>query len=205
MLREHLGRRPNIHPDALVDSSALVSGEVTIGAGSRVLAGAILTAESGPITIGQRCVIMEQAVLRGTARHPLRVGNHVLVGPHAHLSGCEVADAVFIATNAMVFNGAQVGRASTVALGGTVHIGCRLPAGGLVPIGWVAVGDPAEIHPPREAEQIFGGLGALGGFMPYVFGVAAGPDRDQTMIAALDRYTAALGRHVDDREVADEG
>jgi carbonic anhydrase/acetyltransferase-like protein (isoleucine patch superfamily) len=48
---------------------------------------------------------MEQAVLRGTARHPVRLADHVLVGPHAHLTGCTVEDSVFVATGACVFNG----------------------------------------------------------------------------------------------------
>jgi carbonic anhydrase/acetyltransferase-like protein (isoleucine patch superfamily) len=36
-----------------------------------------------------------------------------------------VDDEVFIATGAMVFNGARMGRASSVALGGAVHIAMR--------------------------------------------------------------------------------
>ena len=51
----------------------------------------------------------------------------------------------------MVFNGAQMGRASSVALGGAVHIGCVVPPQTRIPIGWVAVGDPARLYPPGEA------------------------------------------------------
>ena len=68
------------------------------------------------------------AVLRGTPRNPLTIGDHVLAGPHSYLTGCTVSDEVFIATSAMVFNGAQLGQASSVALGGAVHIGCVVPA-----------------------------------------------------------------------------
>jgi len=56
------------------------------------LHGAVLTAEGGPIEVGPRCVIMENAVLRGTKRHPLRLGADVLVGPRAYLTGCAVED-----------------------------------------------------------------------------------------------------------------
>ena len=98
MLLEHKGKRPHIHESAYIAPTATVCGDVTIGAESCVLFGAVLVAEGGPVAIGEHCVVMEQAVLRGTARHPVRVGNHVLVGPHAHLSGCTVADSVFVAT-----------------------------------------------------------------------------------------------------------
>src|SRR2546429_699337 len=84
-----------------------------------------------------------RAVQRATRAHRLTLGTHVLVGPHAYLTGCALGDEVFVATNAMVFNGAVLGQASSVALGGSVHIGARLPPGARVPIGWTAVGDPA--------------------------------------------------------------
>jgi len=184
-----------VDPTAWVAPSAVLSGEVTIGAHSRVLHGAVLTADGGPVTVGERCVVMEQAVLRGTRDHPLTIGNHVLVGPHAYLSGCAVEDEVFIATGAMIFNGASLGRASTVALGGAVHIGCALPAAGWVPIGWVAVGDPARIYPPGESQTIRDGLSEVGGFMQYVFGVDAGADRGAQMRAAMEKYTRGLGKH----------
>ena len=109
MLLEHQGKRPHIHETAYIAPTATVCGDVTIGAESRVLFGVVLVAEGGPVTIGAQCIIMEQAVLRGTARHPVRLGDHVLVGPHAHLSGCTVADSVFVATGASVFNGARLG------------------------------------------------------------------------------------------------
>ena len=135
-----------------------------MGPGSCVLHGAVLSADGGAVEIGANCVIMERAVLRGTPRHPLTIGDHVLAGPHSYLTGCTVGDEVFIATGAMVFNGAQMGRASSVALGGAVHIGCVVPPRTRIPIGWVAVGDPVRFYPPGEAGNIRAGLEEAGGF-----------------------------------------
>ncbi len=192
----HLGMAPSVHPEAYVAPTAVLSGEVRIGRGSCIMHGAVLAAEGGPVDIGANCVIMENAVLRGTQRHPLIVGDHVLAGPHSHLTGCVIADEVFIATGAMVFNGAHMGRASSVALGGTVHIGCIVPPLTRIPIGWVAVSDPARMYPPGEVEPIRAGLAEVGGgFLPFVFGVDDAGDRRQQMQAALQRYTAAMARH----------
>ena len=58
--------------------TAVLSGQVRVGPGSCVLHGAVLSADGGPVEIGANCVIMEQAVLRGTPRHPLTIGDHVL-------------------------------------------------------------------------------------------------------------------------------
>src|SRR5207253_1484986 len=117
MILEHGGKRPRIHASAYVAPNATICGEVTVGAESRVLFGAVLTAESGPVTIGERCIIMENAVIRGVAHNPASLGHHVLVGPHAHLSGCRVEDDVFIATGACIFNGAAIGARARHAQG----------------------------------------------------------------------------------------
>jgi carbonic anhydrase/acetyltransferase-like protein (isoleucine patch superfamily) len=192
----HLNMAPSVHPQAYVAPTAVLSGEVRVGPGSCIMHGAVLAAEGGPVEIGTNCVIMENAVLRGTPRHPLIMGNHVLVGPHSHLTGCGIADEVFIATGAMVFNGAHMGRASSVALGGAVHIGCVVPPLTRIPIGLVAVGDPARMYPPGEAEAIRAGLAEVGGgFLPFVFGVDDAGDRREQMRAALQRYTGAMARH----------
>jgi carbonic anhydrase/acetyltransferase-like protein (isoleucine patch superfamily) len=192
-----------VHPDAYVAPTAVLSGEVRVGPGTCVLHGAVLTAEGGPVRVGAGCVIMEHAVLRGTRPHPLSVGDHVLAGPHSYLSGCEIGDEVFVATGAMVFNGARVGRASSVALGGVVHIGCVVPPETRIPIGWVAVGDPARLYPPGEAGQVRAGVEEAGGFLPAVFGADPAADRGQQMRTAMQRYARALARHRDD-EIVDE-
>src|ERR1700730_3906204 len=148
MLLEPQGKRPHIHETAYIAPTATICGDVTIGAESRVLFGAVLVAEGGPVTIGGHCIIMEQAVLRGTARHPVRLADHVLVGPHAHLSGCTVEDSV--STGACVLNGARLGTRSEVRINGVVHVNTAVPAGATVPIDRVAVGGPARILPPHE-------------------------------------------------------
>ena len=195
---------PSVHPEAYVAPTAVLSGDVRVGPGSCIMHGAVLAAEGGPVQSGASCVIMENAVLRGTPHNPLIMGDHVLAGPHSHLTGCGIADEVFIATGARVFNGAQLGRASSVALGGTVHIGAVLPPLARVPIGWVALGEPAAMYPPGDAEAIRAGLDAAGGgFLPFVFGIEEAADRREQMQAALQRYTAAIARQHHHDEIID--
>ncbi len=197
MLLEHLGKRPRIHETAYIAPTATVCGDVTVGAESRVLFGAVLVAEGGPVTIGRHCIVMEQAVVRGTLRHPARLGDHVLVGPHAHLSGCAVEESVFVATGASVFNGARVGARAEVRINGIVHVNTALPPDATVPIGWVAVGDPAQILPPGEHERIWAVQKTLE-FSRTVFGLDR-PAAGTTIMPELTRrYTRALGAHRQD-------
>jgi carbonic anhydrase/acetyltransferase-like protein (isoleucine patch superfamily) len=194
MLLEHQGKRPRIHETAYIAPTATICGDVTVGADSRVLFGAVLVAEGGPVVVGRHCIVMEQAVVRGTARHPARLGDHVLVGPHAHLSGCTVAECVFVATGASVFNGARLGARSEVRINGVVHVNTAVPPGATVPIGWVAVGDPAQILPPGEHERIWAVQRALD-FPRTVFGLERAPEGETIMPEMTRRYARALGGH----------
>jgi carbonic anhydrase/acetyltransferase-like protein (isoleucine patch superfamily) len=185
MLLEHRDKRPNIHESAYIAPTAVVCGDVTIGENSRVLFGAVLAAEGGPIEIGSHCVIMENAIIRGTRRHPARIGDHVLVGPQAYLTGCTVEDSAFLATRATVFNAAHIGTRAEVRINGVVHLRTVLPPDAVVPIGWVAVGDPAEILPPEAHEGIWAIQEPLN-FPRTVFGLERPP-------------AGALDRHLEDR------
>lgn len=64
----------SIDPTAWIAPHAVVTGDVTIGPDARVLDGAILTGDRGPIVVGANVLVMEHALLRGRADHPVRVG-----------------------------------------------------------------------------------------------------------------------------------
>ncbi len=197
MLIEHRGKRPRIHESAYIAPTATICGDVTIGRDCRVLFGAVIAAEGGPVAIGRQCVVMENAVIRGTGSHPVRIGDHVLVGPRAYLSGCTVEDEVFLATGATIFNGARIGAGAEVRINGVVHLKTVLPPGALVPIDWIAVGDPAQILPPSEHDRIWAIQQPLN-FPREVWGVERSPDGASIMPQIMSRYTRALERHRDD-------
>ena len=55
MLVEHRGKQPSVDPSAYVAPTAVLSGDVRVGPDSRVLFGAVLTAEDGVVEVGARC------------------------------------------------------------------------------------------------------------------------------------------------------
>ncbi|WP_137991458.1 gamma carbonic anhydrase family protein [Streptomyces vilmorinianum] len=200
MLIDHEGTAPSVHPSAYVAPNATLCGDVRVGPGCRVLFGAVLTAEGGPVELGEDSIVMENAVLRGTRRDPLHVGRQVLVGPTSYLTGCTVEDEVFLATGSRVFNGARIGTRSEVRINGVVHLRTVLPPDSTVPIGWVAVGDPAQVLPPDRHESIWAVQKDLD-FPGYVFGLAR-PGEGQSLMPELTRrFGGSLGRHRGDRPV----
>ena len=135
VLIEHCGSVPQVHPSAYVAPTAVPCGAVRIGPDARVLFGAVLTAEDGRISVGARSIVMENAVIRGRARHPVVIGDDVLVGPHAHVNGARVGDGCFLATGAALFPGCVAGAGSEVRIHGVVQVNRVLPPGATVPDG----------------------------------------------------------------------
>jgi carbonic anhydrase/acetyltransferase-like protein (isoleucine patch superfamily) len=161
MFVEHRLKNPRVSESAYIAPTAVLCGDVTVGPHSRVLFGAVITAEGGPVEIGRNCVIMENAVVRGVPGQETRLGDDVLVGPHAHLTGCVIEGSSRIATGAMVFNGARIETGAEVEFNAVVYVNTVVPAGAAVPMGWFAGGQPAELVAPGDWDRIRAVMGPL--------------------------------------------
>lgn len=191
---EHRGQVPSIDPTAWVAPNATLSGDVVVGPGARVLYGAVLSAEDGQVRIGPDTVVLDNAVIRGRAGHPATIAGAVMVGPHAHVNGADVAEGCFLATGASLFPGCRLEPGVEVRINGVVHANTVVAAGAVVPIGWVAVGDPAQILPPDRHDEIWAVQRTLD-FPGTVYGLP--PDSPPTVrMATQSRW---YGEHVHDR------
>jgi carbonic anhydrase/acetyltransferase-like protein (isoleucine patch superfamily) len=196
MLLEHRGRRPDVPESAYVAPSAVLCGAVVLGEGSRVLHGAVLTAENGEVRLGENSVVMENALVRGRADHPALLGDAVLVGPHAHVNGATVEDEVFIATGAALFPGSVAGVGAELRINSVLHVNSRLEPGAVLPIGWIAVGNPAQLFSPDRHEEFWPIQRDLD-FPGTVYGVPRGtPMRD-----IMARQSTFYGAHHDDTQL----
>ena len=70
-----------------------------------------------------------------------------------------------------------------------------LPENTTAPLGWISVGDPAEIL-PHEHERIWAIQKSLD-FPRYVFGVERPPEGQSIMPQVMPRYAKALQNHRD--------
>lgn len=199
MLLEHEGYRPLIDPTAWVAPDATVCGKVRIGPGSRILYGARVIGEAGgTIEIGHDCIVMENAVVRATGRHACTVGDNCLIGPNAHVVGATLEQEVFVATSAAIFHGARLGRGAEVRPHGTVHLQTTIAPGAIVPIGWVAVGDPALILPPDHHEMIWARQKPLN-FPEWVYGFPR--ETPDLMRCITEALSGRLKAHERDRAI----
>jgi carbonic anhydrase/acetyltransferase-like protein (isoleucine patch superfamily) len=198
MLISHLGRRPRIARDAYVAPSATLCGDVQVGKGARIMHGAMLIAEGGEITIGQNSIIFENAVIRATARHDCWVGSNCVICPNTHLAGCRVGDRVFIATGAAAFHSSRLEDDCEVRAHAIVHIKTTVASGKVIPVGWVAIGNPARAFPPEKHTEIWRIQKALN-FPLTVYGV---PRCKGSMVAITAYLGKVLGRHRADKVVS---
>jgi len=155
MIIKHDGLSPIINQTTYVAPNAVICGDVVIGRNCRIMFGAEIIAENSRIEIGDNCIILENAVIRGAKDYSVKIGDNCLIGPHAHIVGAYIEDNVFIATGASIFHAARLMKGSEVQINGVVHIKTKLDENSVVPIGWIAVGNPARIFPPNNHEEIW--------------------------------------------------
>jgi len=199
---EHRLKSPRVSESAYIAPTAVLAGDVTVGPHSRVLFGAVITAEGGPVQIGANCVVMENAVIRGVPGQETRVGDDALIGPHAHLAGCVIEGGSRIATGAVVFNGARIEAGAEVEFHAVVYVNTVVPSGVAVPMGWFAGGQPAELVAPGDWDRIRAIMGPLD-YPGTVFGVAAS-GTGTPMSDVARRYARGLALHHRDHIVPDE-
>ena len=205
MMIRHRGTQPTVDPSAYVAPNATLVGDVRVGPRARIMYGATLDAEGAHIEIGEACVIAENAVLRATAvadpAHPVILGDHVFVSPHATLLGCQVGRCAYLATGITVLQGARLEPGAVVAVGALVHARTVLPAEYFVPPMSVAVGDPVRVIGSDRPEELTAAVRDVN-FAAAAFGVQAEwTDR----IARYERITevrvAEFAAHADDEVV----
>ena len=102
-----------------------------------------------------------------------------------------------------MFDGARLGSGCEVRINGLVHLRTVLPPGTLVPIGWVAVGDPLLIAPPERHEEIWAVQRELD-FPGYIWGLPrpvpiSGGAPGGRMPEITRRIGRLLARHRQDR------
>lgn len=200
MILEHSGVAPKIDPSAYIAPNATICGNVTIGKNTRILFGAQIIAESSPIVIGANCIILENAVIRGTKDFPVKIGDHCLVGPNAHLAGCTIESNVFLATGVSIFHGATIKKGSEIRVNGVVHLETVFPENETLPIGWVAVGNPMKMFPPDQHDKIWELQKKLN-FPKLVYGI---PERENLAVLnkkLCETMSERLGAHKTDRIV----
>ncbi|HFD81151.1 MAG TPA: gamma carbonic anhydrase family protein [Gammaproteobacteria bacterium] len=153
-VRSFEGRQPAIHASAWVDETALVIGEVGIGADSSIWPMSVVRGDINSIDIGSRTNIQDGSVLHVThdsefapGGAPLVVGDEVTVGHRVVLHACTVGDRCLIGMGAVLLDGAVIGSGAIIGAGSLVPPNKELEGG------YLYVGSPVKRVRELRAEE----------------------------------------------------
>ena len=146
MIIEYRGHRPKIHPTAFIAPTAVLIGDVEVGPESSIWFGAVLRGDNGPIRIGARTSIQDNAVVHVSEHGQTIVDDDVTVGHCAVMEDCHIRAQALIGSNAVILGGAVVGERSLIAAGSVVGERVHIPPDVL------AAGSPAKVKKRIEGE-----------------------------------------------------
>jgi carbonic anhydrase/acetyltransferase-like protein (isoleucine patch superfamily) len=177
------GVSPRLGKRVYVAPSAFVGGDVEAGDDSSFWFQSVARGDVHSIRIGRRTNVQDGCVLHVThERHPLVIGDDVVLGHGAIVHGCEIEDGALIGIGSRVLDGAVIGRAAQVGAGALVPPGMSVPPGALV------LGVPAKIARwLTEAE------------------LAANAEIAGRYVEVKDAWAAETGYGTEGREAADSG
>jgi carbonic anhydrase/acetyltransferase-like protein (isoleucine patch superfamily) len=146
---------PRIAATAWVADTACVIGNVVLEEGASVWYGAVLRGDNDLIHVGRNANVQDGSVLHTDAGMPLQLGDEVTVGHQVMLHGCSVGERTLVAIQAVVLNGAKIGRCCVVGAGALVTEGKEFPDYSLI------VGAPARLARTLTPEQFEAMAGRL--------------------------------------------
>ena len=148
---------PKLGEGVFIDRSAVIIGDVEIGADSSVWPGCVLRGDMHSIRIGERTSIQDITLCHVThagefneAGFPLVVGDDCTIAHHVTLHGCTIGNRVLIGMGATVMDGAVLEDDVVVGAGSLVSPGKRLASG------YLYLGSPAkQVRPLTDKEKAF--------------------------------------------------
>ena len=144
---EFEGRRPSIEGTAYVAPSAVIIGDVRIGAGGYVGHGAILRGDYGAIEVGDGTAVEEGVIVHARPGNRAVFGARVTVGHGAMIHNAVIERDAVIGMRATISDDARVGEGAIVGEAALVRHRQEIPAGK------IAVGVPARVVGPVRDDQ----------------------------------------------------
>ncbi|MBT2214129.1 gamma carbonic anhydrase family protein [Actinomadura sp. NEAU-AAG7] len=134
-----LNRPIGDQPAAEIAASAVLLGDVHVGAGAVLAQGLVVRSEDEAVRIGDHSAVLENGVIIGTPDHPVRIGRRTVFGHRATIVGAAVGDLCEIGNGAILMPGSRLGD------GCILGEGTLVPAGTVVPSQTVLVGRPPHV------------------------------------------------------------
>ena len=133
------GITPVVHPDAFVHETAVLIGDVQIGAGCYIGPHASLRGDFGGIIVEQGANVQDTCVMHSFPGKDCIVERNGHIGHGAVLHGCHIGMNVMVGMNAVVMDDVFIGESSII--GATAFVGAKFEC----PPRSLVVGVPAKV------------------------------------------------------------
>jgi len=119
---------PQVAPDAWVAPTAVVIGDVEIGAGASIWFNCVLRGDTNRIRVGARSNVQDGSVLHVNPGEGMAciLGEDVTVGHSAIVHAAHLHDGAFVAMAAVVLDGAVIEGSGVLAAGAVLTPGKRI-------------------------------------------------------------------------------
>jgi phenylacetic acid degradation protein len=142
------GVTPVVHPSAFVHESAVLIGDVIVGAHAYLGPCASLRGDFGRIVVEEGANVQDSCLLHGFPGKDTEVGRGATIGHGAVLHGCVIGAGALVGMNAVVNDNAVVGEESIVAALAFVRAEAKIPPRSL------AAGIPARVMRRLGADEL---------------------------------------------------
>lgn len=130
LVKELLGKIPQIGENTFLAETATIIGDVIMGRDCSVWYNAVIRGDVHYIRMGDKVNVQDNAMLHCTyQKHPLNIGNNVSIGHNAIVHGCTIKDNVLIGMGAIVMDDCLVEENSIVGAGSVVTQGTHIKSG----------------------------------------------------------------------------
>jgi carbonic anhydrase/acetyltransferase-like protein (isoleucine patch superfamily) len=117
MVFERNGRRPELHPSAVVAASARIVGDVRVGRRCYIGDDVVLEGSDAPISLGSEVAVLAGTVIRAVGTFPVTIGDRTLIGRSSVLTGCRIGGSCCLASGVTVLPGAELGDDALLGVG----------------------------------------------------------------------------------------
>jgi len=156
-IRWFLDKKPVIAGSAYIDESAVIIGDVTIGADVSIWPMVVARGDDQAIVIGKHSNIQDGSVIHIASDNefspgglPCIVGENVTVGHRVMLHACTIGNNCLVGMSSTVLDGAVVEDNVMIGAGSLVPMGKRLESG------FLYMGSPVkQVRPLGDKEKFF--------------------------------------------------
>ena len=132
LLISYKGKTPVIHESVFVAPGAYLIGDVQIGEGSTIWFNAVLRGDDGPIIVGERCSIQDNATIHLFEGFPVVIEDDVTVGHNVILHGCKIGRSSIIGMGSTLLDNVEVGEECIIGANTLLAGGIKIPPQSLV-------------------------------------------------------------------------